>query len=329
MIQFFRQNNFFTTLMLIPYTFLVRMAAFYLHQPPDQVGMNGVLYNVFQQSFLPNVVISHIVINLIIAFSAILVNRLVIQHRLSRFQTLIPGLVFVILVSWLEVFLSFSALHVANFFFIIGLLSVFKYSKKSSTSLLVFDGMFYFSLASLFYSPYIVYQIAACIGFIFLGKFQARELLNAILGLVTPYFITFGMLYYFGGDAHLMEGFMISTSIFSWFAEVNYMQMIPLVLYVFLIVLSIFSYNVLIKNKNLLVNKKLNILYWFFLISFFTIMFIGEKNPVALLSLALPISILIGMVWERLKPSIIEEFCHFVIIGAILFLHFNTSFNIF
>ena len=328
MIQFFRQNNFLTAFLLIPYTFIVRMACFYFNEAPETLSTGGVLYTVFAQAFEGRNLLANITINLVIAFTAILVNRSVIMHRLTRYQTLIPGLVYIFMVSWLELFLHFTAVHIANFFIMIGVLSLFKYSKKTSYSIVVFDGCFYFALAALFYTPYVIYLIPAILGYMSLNRFQFRELLNAIIGILAPYFIVSGMIYFFKGDFTIFDGYGINKDIFTWFGDLSFIDLIPLILYALILAITIFNYPSFVKKTTIVVQKKVNILYWLLLASFFTIFFINEKNVINLLVLALPTSVLFGMVLERSKAPAIEEFVHIVVLGGVLFLHFNQNFNI-
>jgi len=224
--------------------------------------------------------------------------------------------------------MAFTAIHVANFFLLIGYLSIFKFSKKTSYSIVVFDGSFYFALAALFYTPYIIFLIPAILGFVNLDTFRFRELLNAIIGVLVPFFIVIGLVYFFKGDFNIFDGYEINRNIFSWFAKLNLIDIIPLLLYVFLIILGIFSYPSLVKKTNLQVQKKINILFWFLLASFLCVFLINEKNATNLLILSLPTSIIVGMILERVKVVFIEEFFHVVIIGAIIWLHFNQSVNI-
>lgn len=328
MIQFFRQNNFFTTLMLIPYTFIVRMACFYLYQAPEKMKTAGVLYSLFLESFEDRVLLSLIVINFIIAFTAILVNRIVIKHRLSRYQTLLPGLFYIIIVSWLEVFLNFSAIHIANFFVMIGLLSVFKFDSKHTRSIVILDGGFYFALSALFYTPYVIYILPAFLGFISLYSFKMREFTNLIVGFALPYFVVIGFLYYLGVDFNIFDGYEVNRSIFTWFSDLSLIDIIPLFVYGAIIITAIFFYARMRSKKTLQVQKKINILYWFLLTSFFTIFFINERNTTNLLILAMPLSIIVGIVIEWIKAPYVEEFVHVVILGGVLYLHFNNAVNI-
>lgn len=328
MIQFFRQNNFLTTLLIIPYVFIVRMACFYLNQEPQPMDTGGILYSVFQSAFENRPVFSHIVINFIIGFTAILVNRVVIKHRLTRYQSLIPGIVYVFLVSWLESFLAFTAIHIANFFVVIGILSVFKFSKKMSYSIVIFDGAFYFALAALFYTPYILYVIPALFGFMSLDRFGAREFANALVGVLVPFFIVSGLVYFYQQDYSLLDGYGLNKTVFSWFKETSLIDLVPLILYAMILMIVIISYASISKKTTLVVQKKINILYWFLLTSFLTIFFINEKNVENLLVLAIPSSIICGMLIERTKAPALEEFFHLALLGGILFLHFNQSVNI-
>jgi len=314
--------------MLIPYTFLVRIAAFFFLEGPEPMSTAGVLYNVFAKSFENQVILSHITINLVIAFSAILVNRVVIVHRLSRFQSLIPGLVYVILVSWIESFLAFTAIHIANFFVLIGILSLFKFSKKTTSGIVVFDALFYFGLAALFYTPYIIYIVISVLGFLSLNRFRLRDLVNALAGFFVPFFIVGGLLYYTKGEFSLFEGYEINTSIISWFTELNLLDLIPMFFYLALVLTVILNYRSLTRKTSLNVLKKLNLLYWFLAFSAFTTIFINERNVAHLIILAVPSSILLGMVIERVKAPAIEEFMHFVVLGGVFFIHFSKSINI-
>ena len=328
MIQFFRQNNFLTAFMLIPYTFLVRMAGFFFMEGPEPMSTAGVLYNVFASSFENHIILSHITINLVIAFSAILVNRVVIVHRLSRFQSLLPGLIYILLVSWIESFLAFTAIHIANFFILIGILSLFKFSKKTTSGIVVFDALFYFGLAALFYTPYLIYIVISILGLLSLNRFRFRDLVNAIAGFCVPFFIVGGLLYYGAGTFSLFEGYEINTNVISWFIELELQDLIPMILYLTLVLICLLSYGVLTKANNLTVLKKIDLLFWFLAFSALTTLFINERNVAHLIILSLPAAIILGMAVERLKAPAIEEFAHLVILGAVFFIHFSDSVNI-
>jgi hypothetical protein len=314
--------------MLIPYTFIIRIAAFFLVEGPEDMSASGVLYNIFAKSFENQVALSIITINLVIAFTAILVNRIVIVHRLTRYQTLIPGLVYVLLVSWIESYLAFTPIHIANFFVMIGILSLFKFSKKTTSGIVVFDASFYFGLSGLFYTPYFIYIIIAILGFLSLNRFRFRDLINSVVGFWTPYFIVGGLLYYNQGTFSLFDGFEVNTIIFQWISNLKLLDLIPIIFYVLIIVISILGYGRLISQNSLIIQKKINFLYLFLAFSGLTLFFINEENFAHFLIFTIPTSILLGMMIERAKAPAIEEFLHVMIVALIFFLHFNNSVNI-
>ena len=312
MIQFFRQNNFFTALMLIPYTFIIRIAAFFISEGPEPMNSGGILYSVFANAFEEQTVLSIIVINLVIAFTAILVNRVVIVHRLSRIQSLIPGLIYVILVSWMESFLSFTAIHVANFFMMLGILSIFKFSKKTTSGIVVFDCLFYFGIATLFFTPYIVYLPICLLSFVSLNRFKFRDLINGLVGFLLPFFVVWGFVYYFKGEISILSGYNINTEFLNWVTQLRYLNLIPLGIYLLIYLIIFINYRGLVRKKELTVQKKVNILYYLLTFSLVSFFFINEKSLQYFIILALPSAILLGMVAERNKSTVMEEFFHFV-----------------
>ncbi len=328
MIQFFRQNNFFTALMLIPYTFLVRLACFFISEGPQPMESAGYLYTIFADAFKNQVVLSFITINLVIAFTAILVNRIVIVHRLSRVQSLIPGLVYIILVSWIESFLSFTAIHVANFFVMLGLLALFKFSKKTTSGIVVFDSFFYFGLAALFYTPYMIYIIVVFAGFISLNRFRFRDLIHAFIGFLIPFFIISGFLYYSTNQINFLVGFNFNTLIIEWIKNMRLLDLIPIAFYGLIILMCILNYGVLVRKNSIIIQKKINILFYFLPFMAATLLFINDQNSNYFIIFALPAAILFGMVVERVKAPAIEEFLHLVTLVMIFFIHFSSTVNI-
>ena len=164
--------------------------------------------------------------------------------------------------------------------------------------------------------------------FMYLNRFRVRDLVNAIAGIALPFFVVLGLLYFFNSDYEIFQGYELNRNIFQWFTELELLDILPLVIYVFLLILMIFSFPALTGKTNLQVQKKINIFYWFLLASFFCIFLINSKNPQNLLILSLPSAIILGMITERTKAPALEEFFHLVILGGILFLHFNSSINI-
>ncbi len=325
MIQFFRQNNFFTALMLIPYTFIIRLYSFIQLEGPEAMSSAGILYSFFSQAFEEQKILSIIAINLVIAFTAILINRVVIVHRLSRTQSLIPGLVYIILVSWMDSFLMFTAIHIANFFLLLGILSSFKFSKKITNGIVVFDSMFYFGIASLFFTPYIVY-IPICLLVMFsLNRFKFRDLINGSVGFVLPFFIIWGLVYFFKGEVSLFTGFELNMAYYEWIVQFNVKNLIPLGIYLLFYLIVIANYRGLVKKNELTVQKKINALYYFLAFSVFTFLFINEQLFNFFIILAIPTAILFGMVIERVKAPAIEEFFHIVTLVLIFFIHFSKS----
>lgn len=328
MIQIFRQNNFLSSLLLVPYTFILRLGFFWNNPKNIDMESGGVLYPIFNEAFGDSNILRFIAVNICIAFSGVLINRLLIKHRLMRNQTLLPGLTYILLSSWLEVFLPFSAIHVANYFIILTLLSVFEFGKRKSYSSSVFDASLYLSIAVLFYSPYFLFIIPVILGLMNLDRIKFNDIFAIFAGLLTPILLILGILFFLNKDLNVIEGFHLGLQVPSLNLTNGWLSIIPSVVYTILIIIGLLSYNSFVRKNSIQVHKKFNILYWSLFAIITSFLLVLDKSFIHFLTFSIPLSAFIGILWSRVNDKVyLEEFFHLLIVGGIMYLHFSTSFH--
>ena len=225
----------------------------------------------------------------------------------------------------MESFLSLTAVHIANFFLVLGILSMFKFSKKTTNGIVVFDCLFYFGIAVLFFTPYVVYIPISILSLMSLNRFKLRDFLNAVIGFILPFFIVWGFMYFFQGNISMFSGYNINTSFIKWIINLKLIHTIPLGLFAMILVLNVVNYSKLVRKNELMVQKKINILYYLLTFSLLSFFLLSDQDLDYFLILSLPSAIILGMISERVKAPALEEFAHLVSLVLVFFIHFSKS----
>ncbi len=104
------------------------------------------------------------------------------------------------------------------------------------------------------------------------------------------------------------------------FLIVNY---ISLGFILFSVLVCILNYGTLTGKKIIQVQKKVAVLYWILLYSLISFLIFSTDGSMHLLTLAIPLSILTGILISDSKSKISHELLHFMILGLILLTQFK------
>jgi hypothetical protein len=89
------------------------------------------------------------------------------------------------------------------------------------------------------------------------------------------------------------------------------------------VLVCIFNYGTLTGKKIIQVQKKVAVLYWILLYSLISFLIFSTDGSMHLLTLAIPLSILTGILISDSKSKISHELLHFMILGLILLTQFK------
>ncbi len=324
MLEFFRRNLFLNSIMLLPYTILVRIESLMHPDQPDYASdlspliawINEIVHSIFTQNLLACG---------LVFLQAVYINRIVAKHRMGGQITLWPGLLYIILCSIVPQYNYLSAVLIANSFILAAFSDMFKIYKRPFAVKYIFNSGFFISIAAMTYPPYISYLLAGFIGLTIIRSFKAKEMLQYLSGVLVPFILysswTFYRSVFQEKMGELIEGkFGFPSDII----PKDTLGYIFLGLILLPIIIAIFSYGIYSMKKSIQVQKKIDILFWMILSSMIALFISDNLTFDHLLMLTIPLGILLSMNLLRIKSAIFSELIHLAILILIFALNFGA-----
>ncbi len=322
MLSLFRQNLFFNSLLLLPYTIIIRIHSLIHPESYLSTEIEG-WFNFTLFSWLKNVpLLQSIVAILLIFLQAVTINYIVNRHRLSLRPNLFPGVFYILLVSISKESLYLNPVLFANIFFLLAVVNLFKTYRIAHVSTSIFNSAFFIAIASLFYLPALLYLLPCFIALFMLRSFRVKERLQYILGAVTAIYLAFCAFFFYGLHTSFQSYFSKNLTLPS-VSDIYLQALIPLGLIALALIVVTVNYYSLRKKKSIQSQRKIDILYWFLLFSPLMLLLWHRIDSFGLLLVSMPLSILIGMILFRMKNQVVAELIHFIALAVIVVTHFG------
>ncbi len=326
MIEIFRTNQFFATLLLIPYTFLIRINSFINAEAYTVKDYDSPIMKSFFNDFVTSPIWQSILASILIFLTANFINRLIIQNRISKHLTLLPGLFFIIVTAGMPSGMVLSPALISVFFILLSLLNLNRTYKNRESATHIFNTGFYIGLATLCYPANFFLLPFGFIGLLNLRSFKISEFTIYISGIFVPLFLL-GTYYYWNDNLELIfQIFQFDNGILGVFAKMNLQVLSYLLAIGVTVFYAIVRYNSYTMKSSIQVQKKVDILYWFMLFTLLIMFFTEEVTATHLVILAIPFSVFIGLSYEKMKNNLVAEMLHVGLIIAVLFSQFQSLF---
>lgn len=322
MIGIFKNNLFFNSLLLLPYIIVIR-----IHSVIYPVAYNAqdsdTLLTKLIFGFLESPLAQNVMAIILIYFHVLYINRLVIKHRLANFITLLPGLIYAILVSFLPEYSMLSPYLIANTFILIAVGQIFKSYKKPKAADLLFNVGFFIAVASLLIPNYILVLLIGLVGLLVLRSMKVKELFQLLSGAILVYIAFCGILYL--RDIEFVKeiskvSLIPRLIVFDARGETLYKIGVIVAISIFT-VLSYGSYTI---KKSIQSQKKIDILYWFMLASLLILFLFSQLDANQVLLTWLPISILLSFNFNNIKNELLQEAIHIGVLTLLFILNFGV-----
>lgn len=287
----------------------------------------GILSNVVYGYVGTNGWLPDLIALILILLQALLLNVLSARFRVSKEVTMFPGVFYILLTSTLPSFLHLSPVVMGNTFLIIGLSSLFNSYKKTSVAGSIFNVGFWFGMASLFYFSNFAFILLAIFGMATLRSIRINEIFMIIVGMIAPLFLL-GTIFYLLDDLNnfyqttFIQGFGFWN--FVWVE--HWSNYIPVVLFGMLILIIFGSGNIYFQKQSIRTQKNIQVLYYFVIISFLTVLIQKEVRIEQLLLLAIPFSLMLPLNFLEFRKREIGSGIHLAWLIGILFLHYRLLF---
>ncbi|RMG76838.1 MAG: hypothetical protein D6714_20665 [Bacteroidetes bacterium] len=309
---------------MIFYILLLRLSVFIV---PGSVPENvhaGVLAEHLYHFFKPDSPGAHIFAFLLLLVQAMLLNALVIRHRLGHAPNLFPGVFYIMFCSAFPDFHTLSPVLLGNTFLIFALGELFKTYKNPQCADHIFNVGFWTGVASLFYFPFIFFVIGGLIGLGILRAFSIREQLILLFGAITPYFLA--ATYFFWHDQlgsfwqkQVSDNLRLFDFRFDFAQSEQLIKTGLLVLALLVMFLSMGAYKA---KKVIQIQKKIDILLVSLFIGLLTFLFQAEVTMEHFLILAVPAGVLLAFNFSDMTKQWAES-VHLILLLILLAIQYK------
>ncbi len=241
--------------------------------------------------------LANIIAFIIIITSALLFNYTLAKNDLVPRNTLIPSMVYLVLMSHSPNLLYFHPVLVSGLLVLIVLYYIFQVYTEEEAFPQIFNAGFMLGIASLFYFPSLYFILFIWITFILYRLFKWREWFITFLGFITPYILLFT--YYFWFDK-LNEALLAYSDYFTHLAIFDFnfdypvINYITITLIIFLILWSLFLLSTEIQEKIISIRKRYWTVFWLFAIASITYAFSQSFYKTHQIFILIPASIFIS-----------------------------------
>ena len=324
MLEIFRRNRFFNSLLLLPYTILVRVWLVFDGKAPA-FHKKGVLTDWIFGSIDENGAFAIFVSILLVYLQALLLNRLVIRNRLTNELTLFPGLFYILLVSFFPEYNGLSAPLIANTFVIMAFGYLMQTHKTKRVASLIFTAGIWFAVAFLFYFGYAFMFLVGILGLSMLRTVKAKQWIQFILGYLTPILIL-GMLDYLIHDnvSDVYSHFTKQFGFMDIIIPIGLPLILQLVFFGILVIITLVNFPSFTLKKNIHVQKKVNMMYTFLFLSPLVLLIQAGVYFEEWTVLCLVLAFFLALLFVRSRQLLILEVIHFAMLLSVLGLQIYT-----
>jgi hypothetical protein len=320
-IGIFKNNLFINSLLLLPYIIILRVKSL----------MSPVGYSVNEEDpflvkslfdWVSSPLYQSILAILLIYVQAVYINRLVIKHRLAPQITLLPGLVYVVLISLMPEFTPLSPHLIANSIILIVIGQLFKIYKSPKVADNIFNVGFMIGIACLFVPNYVYLVIIGLFSIFILRSVKQKELVQLFSGLFTLVFLVFGGMYLY--DVPILNetskmNFSPHLSIFS----IRGAEIYKFASWVLLAVFTIVNYNTYTLKKSIQAKKKIDILFLFLFGAGVLLFLVSEVVAFDALLMCVPLAFFLNVHLIKIKNPLTQELIHVVFLILLFSLNFG------
>lgn len=321
MLSLFRTNQLFLGVFLLIYASVLRFWPFLPRTPSPEQATYSLLSGWLYERLAEPVWLIPLAMTLLVWIQAMVLNGIIARERLAIEINLFPGLFYILVVSILPDFLWYSPVLVGHTFLVLSVGELFRTYKVAHCMDKLFNAGLLVGMASLFYSPYIVFLLPVLIGMNSLRAFRLREWLSVLIGGGIP--ILWLLIIAFLQDklGSTWQSWVADFGLPGITAPFSIRTQIGLGILVTLLLVVLFQHRNFMLKTVIEVRKKINILYTFLLFSLLFTAFSDNLQSTHLLILGLPIGALISFFFTRLsRPA--SELVHLFLWLSILAVHY-------
>lgn len=324
LIGFFRKSFFFQYFMLIFLAGILWAGAFVNPVLPDfdtnQYLMPG--YHLVMILIGGNALISVVLAFLFVLIQAFFLNYILIRNDLVPKNTLIPAMVYILLMSHSRTLLLLHPVIISNLFLMIILFNLFKVYTKEDAYNEIFNAGFLTSIGSFFYFPFLYFILFIWMAFIVYSLYKWRDWLIPFTGLITPYI--FLLTYFYWSDELFLAldayaGYYSTVAFIPLYLQFGLVDWIIAGIIVLLFLWSFLKLAANIQERIISIRKQYGTIFWLLVVCLLTYLGSGSFANSHLALIAMPVSIYFSYGFSNIKRKFWIELFFGILSLVILF----------
>jgi len=313
-LEFFKKNHVFNSLLLLPYALVIRSVVILFPEARIPGEINGVWGGELITSIHAWGAGEFVLTSFLVFIQAAIINRLFIRQSMIGEINLYQGLCYILLTSLHPSFISISSLLLANTTLLIALSYLFDVLKKERQEETRFMAGWWLAVSGLLYTPYIALLLFGLLAMSMLKTLKLKDIFQYLTGYLSPFFIGWLFRGILKDDfkptilqALSSFGMPEMTKIY------NIADVITLAIMGLLLLITLLGYTQIIARKNIHAQKKIDTIY---ALVFFSIPMAFLQPAVSvqyLLILIIPYSLFMAILLRGIRHPAIAESLHFVL----------------
>ena len=324
MLELFRKNHFLNSLLLLPYSFLLGIDSLF---NPINIDLEGTqpLYQICFGWLVDRPVTSALLAIVFLFFQAAMINRIVIKHGLSRAPSLIPGMMYILVMNALPDIRSFHFILIGNFFSILFMGDALKTIRKYKVEKIIFNLGAWAALAGLFTGHHFILLLLALTVMLYMRAFSLREMAQSLTGFLVINFLAGTAFYVFGN----LQYFISHTYNINWF-NLTYLfsiatlfDIVILSILYFAVAICVFNYYHFLSMLNYKEQKKIKLFYHLLILCLPALILVESLQQEAILISGVSLAVFLGILLSNWKRHLFAEILHLCLVLGILYIHFQ------
>jgi hypothetical protein len=293
-----------TLLLVWTGAFIKLKSQFPLYFDLEPMPLYGVLSSIIGTNALPGTIIALLLISLM---SFLLVNLNTTLFFINE-RTFLPAVIYILLSGLFPQYQVLNPAFIASVFLMLAIKRIMDAYRIQGTAYSLFDAAVLISTGSLFYANLFWFGLLVLIGIVLLRTGNVKEISISILGLVTPYLITFAIYYVLGLDLKYLR----SVIEYNFFGRSDYyafsrITIVTLIFFALSIIAGIGYLFTVINNKKIKSRKTFSLLLWVFVISIVVYFAVPSVSVDIMPVTAIPLSYIMSHYFIFLRKKIIPE----------------------
>ena len=283
----------------------------------DPMPLYGLLKQAINNSHNLGVILSFLIVSLI---SFLIVNFNTTVFFINE-RTFLPALIYILLGGFFPDHQLMNPVLPASIFLMITIIRIMDGYHKTGTAYNYFDAGLLISIGSLFYVNLIWFGLLVIIGIALLRTGDLKEIVISILGLLTPYLITFGLYYVAGKDLRvlvkLLENNLFARSTFYPFPRLTIVALLYTGLLVLISLVQLIKH---MNTKSIKSRKTFSLMIWTFLISIIVYFAVRSVSIEIVWLASIPVSYFLTHYFVFVKKKLVPEILFTLFFVFILFI---------